>query len=544
MVIPAFLTHLSIGSPWAWSVIVGSLIREKGFVVSASLDWTLAQATFPLSLIFFFQGLSAALAGSWQMKAGTRASMALAGLLFGGGMIVGSAGIATHQLWLLYLGYGFMAGCGVGIAYTPPIQALIEWFPERKGLASGLTIGGFGSGAIILNPLFTYLSHKFQKLPEFVGSLDSVRTITKNGRLFVENSSDGLREVVMANASDLAKSQNNLVEGFYYVGTGSTGAASALAICGAMYTGLMLLSAFTMKRPLPGYKPAGVELNANIVQASNDNVHVNQVMKTPQYWFLATTFYCLATGGIGVFSVARPMMMEVFGSAMPSVVTASFASGFVLLLAAGNLVGRIAWAALSDKIGRRKTFFIFTLGSIPLYLSLPTLVSAVVTHSSLACLYGFIGCSVISISIMGGCYSLMPAYEADLFGAKYVGPIHGRFLLASSAAALAGPSLILALRKRSEMNAIRELLEKVSPEKFQEIFGVDMSHVAELIDAKTLTISKLMKMVPQGVQDPSPFIYDSTMYAMAGLMTMAAASHILVKKVDTKYLEKIEEPKK
>ena len=522
----------------------GSLIREKGFVVSASVDWTLAQATFPLSLIFFFQGISAALAGSWQMKVGTRASMAVAGLLFGGGMIVGSVGIATHQLWLLYLGYGFLAGCGVGVAYTPPIQALIEWFPDRKGLASGLTIGGFGSGAIILNPLFTYLSTKFQKLPEFVGTADSVKTITQNGRLFIESSGDGLREVVLAHASDLAKFQTNLAEGFYYVGTGSTGAASAIAICGAMYTGLMLLSAFTMKRPLPGYKPEGFEMSPQAVQVSNQNVTPSQVMKTPQYWFLATTFYCLATGGIGVFSVAKPMMMEVFGTAMPSVVTAAFASGFVLLLSAGNLIGRIAWAVLSDKIGRRKTFFLFTLGSVPLYLALPSLVGAVVTTASLGSLYGFIGCSVLSISIMGGCYSLMPAYEADLFGAKYVGPIHGKFLLASSAAALSGPALILALRKRSEMNAIRDLLEKVSPEKFKEIFGVDMSHVQEMIDAKTITINKLMRMVPEGVQDPSPFIYDSTMYAMAALMTVAAASHILVKRIDANYYEKIEEVKK
>ena len=514
-------------------------------MVSASLDWTLAQATFPLSLIFFFQGISAALMGSWQMKAGTRASMAMAGLLFGGGMVVGSVGIAYHQLWLLYLGYGFMAGCGVGIAYTPPIQALIEWFPDRKGLASGLTIGGFGSGAIILNPLFTYLSQKFQKLPEFAGSFESVKTITQNGRLFVEGSgADGLREVVLANAADLAKFKSNLLEGFYYVGTGSTGAASAIAICGVMYTGLMLCSAFTMKRPQPGYSPAGFVQTAQAAQASNLNVQVSQVMKTPQYWFLATTFYCLATGGIGVFSVAKPMMMEVFGSAMPAVVTASFASGFVLLLSAGNLVGRIVWAALSDKIGRRKTFFLFTLGSIPLYLGLPSLVAAVVTHSSVACLYGFIGCSVVAISIMGGCYSLMPAYEADLFGSKYVGPIHGRFLLASSAAALSGPALILALRKRDEMNAIRQLLEKVNPEKFKEIFGVDMSHASELIDAKTITISKLMKIVPEGIPDPSPFIYDSTMFAMAGLMTVAAASHIMVKKIDPKHYEKVDEGKK
>ena len=480
------------------------------------------------------------------MKVGTRASMAVAGLLFGGGMLVGSVGVATHQLWLLYLGYGFLSGCGVGIAYTPPLQALIEWFPDRKGLAGGLTIGGFGSGAIVLTPLFNYLSRQFAKLPEFAGTIDTVKTITKNGKLFIEQSGDGLREVVLAQTADLAKFHTNLVEGFYFVGTGNTGAASALAVCGVLYTSLMLCSAFLMKRPQPGYKPAGYQtLQTDIAKpALPQNVHANAVMKTPQYWFLATTFYCLATGGIGVFSVAKPMMMEVFGQCLPMVVTAGFASTFVLLLSSGNLVGRIAWAALSDKIGRRATFWIFTIGSIPLYLSLPTLVSAVVTHSSVTCLYAFVGCSVVSISIMGGCYSIIPAYEADLFGAKYVGPIHGKFLLASSAAALSGPSLLLALRKRSETNALQDLLEKVNPEKFKEFFGVDLSHASELIDAKTLTINKLMTIMPEGITNPSPFIYDSTMYAMAGLMSVAAASHFMVKKVDKKFYENVEEPKK
>lgn len=170
--------------------MTGSLVRDQGFVVASALDWTLSQATFPLSLIFFFQGISAALAGSWQMKVGTRFSMAVAGVLFGGGMLVGSIGVATHQLWLLYLGYGFMSGCGVGIGYTMPLQALIEWFPDRKGLAGGLTIGGFGSGAMILTPLFNSLSIRFQKMPEFAGSFDSIKTITKNGRMFIEQSGE------------------------------------------------------------------------------------------------------------------------------------------------------------------------------------------------------------------------------------------------------------------------------------------------------------------------------------------------------------------
>ena len=451
--------------------------------------------------------------------------------------------MATHQLWLLYLGYGVLSGCGVGIAYTPPLQALIEWFPDRRGLASGLTIGGFGSGAIAFAPISQYLIKNFERLPEFAGALGSIQTITQNGRLFVDNNGL-LREVVLANAADLAKiGGHNLLEGFYYVGTGATGVAPALAIMGLMYTSIMIASAFTIRRPLPGYKPAGWEPKpvAGTTTALAGNVHVNRVMNTPQYWLLAGTFCCLATGGIAVFSVAKPMMLDVFGSNLPKVVTASFASGFVLMLSAANLFGRILWALLSDKIGRRKTFFLFTAGSVPLYMLLPTLVSSVVTTGSIVSLYGFIACTVVSISIMGGCYAIIPAYEADLFGSKYVGPIHGRFLLASSVAALSGPSILLNLRNRAEVTAIQDLLAKCDAEKFRNLFGVDISQADTLIQAKTLTINKLMKLVPDGTVNPTPFLYDSTMYTMAALMTLAAASHYLVKPVNKKYFEVIEQ---
>ena len=467
--------------------------------------------------------------------------------MFGGGFLLGSLGVATHQLWLLYAGYGFMAGCALGIAYTPPLQVLIEWFPDRKGLASGLAVGGFGSGAILFTPFFQYLTQKFQKLPEYAGSFDSIKAITKEGRLYVEQAGGSLREVVLAQAGDLAKLQGAMDEGFYYIGTGNTGAAAALATCGVIYTTVMLGCSFLIKKPAPGYKPEGyiAPSASSLVPGANlpGNVHSNTVMKTPQYWFLVTSLYCLATGAFGIFSVAKPMMLEVFGNTMPTVVTATFAGTFVLLLSSGNLMGRILWAWLSDRIGRRKTFFIFTLGSFPLYLCLPSLVGGVVTYKSLACLYGFIGCTALSVSIMGGAFAIVPAYEADLFGSKYVGPIHGKFLLATSAAALSGPPLILALRKRSELNAINDLLSKIAPERFREFFGVDISQAQQLIETKTVTIGNLMALVPEGVSNPAPFLYDSTMYAMAGIMGVAAASHYLVRPVHKKYFE-IEENKK
>jgi MFS family permease len=234
MVVPAFLTHLSIGSPYGWSVLASTLVREQGFVISAAGDWTLSAATFPLSLIFATQGLVAGLVGGWQIKNGVRASIALASTFFGGGFLIGSLGIYTGQLWLLYLGYGVLGGCGIGLAYTPPLQALIDWFPDKKGLASGLALAGFGSGALLFTPLVQKLMSYFSKMPEYLGPAGTVETFLEGGKLFARTI-NGVKEVVLANASDIAKLPYHMAEGLYVVGSGSTGAAAALAVCGGIY---------------------------------------------------------------------------------------------------------------------------------------------------------------------------------------------------------------------------------------------------------------------------------------------------------------------
>lgn len=538
IVVPAFLTHMCIGSPWAWSAVSGTLAREYGFVTSAAADWSLSETTFPLSLVFGMQGISAAFAGKWQMKVGARLAMTVAGMCFGGGLMLGGMGIAMHNLWLIYLGYGILAGVGVGVAYTPPLQCLISWFPDRKGLASGMTIAGFGSGALLFAPLSGFLMQKFAVMPTFVGPVSQVSTVSEQGKLFTKIGSE-LKEVVIANKAELAALPYKLQEGVYLVGSGSTGAAQTLGVCGAMYLCLMVGAAFAIRKPAAGYLPAGYTPPAdNAAGGASHNVNVDTVMKTPQFWALASMFFFVATGGIGLFSVAKPMMTEVFSGSLPTLVTASFATTYVLMLSAGNLFGRLGWAAFSDKFGRRTTFHLFTVGSVPLYIAVPFCVSALVADPSTLPLYVFCVSTVLAISFMGGTYAILPAYEADLFGAKYVGPIHGRFLLASTAAALTGPSLLLTLRSRSANTAIQDLLSKTDPVKFQQTFKVPISEAQQLIETKTVTIPKLMQMVPAGTPNPTPFIYDTTMYTMAGFMAIAAVCHVMVKPVDAKFFEK------
>jgi MFS family permease len=152
---------------------------------------------------------------------------------------------------------------------------------------------------------------------------------------------------------------------------------------------------------------------------------------------------------------------QVFSGLLPSLVTAQFASQYLLMLSAANLGGRLVWAGVSDAIGRRNTFHIFTLGSIPMYLLIPTIVDSVIQSSSSVPLAMFIGSTCFCVSVMGGTYAILPPYESDLFGTKFVGANHGRMLLYSSAAALAGPNILMYLRSMSEKTAINDLLSKV-----------------------------------------------------------------------------------
>ncbi|CAN0032116.1 unnamed protein product, partial [Phaeothamnion confervicola] len=315
---------------------------------------------------------------------------------FGGGLLVGAAGIYTHSLPLLYLGYGVLGGCGVGLAYTPPLQALIAWFPDKKGLASGLTLAGFGSGALLFTPAVNKLMAKFAEMPEYLGKADQVTTVLRDGKLFAESAGGALREVVMAAPADVAKLSYDLADGIYVVGSGDTGAAAALGACGVAYGVAMLASAFMIRTAPPGYKPAGWKPPAAAAGApagpsATHAVSPNVVLQTPQFYMLGTMFFVMASGGISLMSVAKPMMSEVFSSTLPTLVTAGFASQYVQMLAAANLGGRLGWAAFSDRFGRRATFHMFTIGSIPLYASIPWAIEQVCLTGATAPLYLFIG---------------------------------------------------------------------------------------------------------------------------------------------------------
>eukprot|EP00092_Neocalanus_flemingeri_P018387 GFUD01019899.1.p1 GENE.GFUD01019899.1~~GFUD01019899.1.p1 ORF type:complete len:604 (+),score=138.00 GFUD01019899.1:68-1879(+) len=536
MFVPAALTHISLGSPYGWSAISAALSREHGFVVSAASDWSLELATYPMAIIMACGGISATLVGRWQGKVGCRRAMATGGILFSSGLVLTAAGVMNHWLPLVYAG-NLLSGLGYGCAYTPPIQALITWFPDRRGLASGVVIGGSGSGALFFMPAISNMCIKFGSLPTYLGS--SLDIVVENGRQF-RKVGDQLQEVVYATAADLAKlPYDGLMEGFYVVGSGNTGVTASLATIGAIYGVTILAASLIIKQPHKDYIPEGYTPPQS---ASGANVHVDNVFKTPQFWLLCSTATLLATGGAGLMSVAKPMIQNIFTGSMPLLVTPAFASSYILALAAGNLGGRIGWGTVSDKIGRWNTFQSMTLVAVPMFASIPFLITQCIANPSspMAPYYlaAYCGSTMGALSVMGGVWAVLPAYEADLYGAKYVGAIHGKLLFFSAGSPILGPTILLNLTKMAESNAIKDLLSKVDSDVFMSKFGAPVCDAQTLIEAKTLTISNLMTIMPPGTIDPSPFLYNNAMYTMAGLASVASVLHFMVKPVDKKYFDK------
>ncbi len=530
--------HLCIGSVYAWSIFNPPLVKQMGVVASAADDWTLSSVVWIFSTAIVFLGLAAALGGKWLEEVGPRMVGVLAAFCWGGGFLIGGLGIAWHQLWLVYLGYGVIGGCGLGLAYVSPVSTLIRWFPDRRGMATGMAIMGFGGGAMIGAPLKTWLLSVFYEAPQYLGKVTDVTLITEAGRRFVEVSGQQV-EVVVATAADMAKAAVTGPEGVYVVGTGDTGVASVFLTLGVVYFIVMIIAAFAYRVPPEGWVPEGWTPPCEVKSAkkiiSDSHVHIDQALKTPQFYRLWLVLCLNVTAGIGVIGVAKTMMTEIFGSTLPGIVDAGFAATYVLMISVFNMVGRFFWASTSDYIGRKNTYHCFFLLGVLLYLSIPFVANQVSTAPSTMWLMLFYGATMIIFTMYGGGFATIPAYLADIFGTLHVGGIHGRLLTAWSTAGVLGPFAITYLRQQSLDDALNTLAVKVDPAVFLQTFGAGIDQLQTLIATKTVTIGKLMAIVPEGTVDPTPSLYNSTMYAMAGLLVVAFFANMGLKHVEDKH---------
>ena len=529
--------HLCIGSVYAWSIYNPPLIKIFGVVTSAADDWNLRQVVWVFTVAIVFLGLSAAIAGRWLEKVGPRMVGTVAACCWGGGYLVGSAGILTHQLWLLYLGYGVIGGCGLGLGYVSPVSTLIRWFPDRRGMAAGMAIMGFGGGAMIGAPMKEYFLKLFYRAPEYLGPTDAVALVTEGGRRFAEMSGV-LREVVVAGAADVRLMTVPGPEGVYVVGTGATGVAETFIAIGIIYLLVMLLASFSYRLPAPGWRPAGWQPPTEKDQhhlISRHDVDIDQALKTPQFYQLWIVLCLNVTAGIGVLGVAKTMITEIFGTTLPQVVDTAFAATYVVMISVFNMIGRFFWASSSDVIGRRNTYWIFFVLGILLYLSIPFTAQQVSANPRVVWLVYFYAATMIIFTMYGGGFATIPAYLADIFGTRYVGGIHGRLLTAWSTAGVLGPLAITSLRESSVNRAIEDLMSKIGADTFAAHFGAPVTQLDVLIEQKTVTIARLMEIAPPGTVDPTSSLYNTTMLLMAALLAVALVSNALMRPVDTRH---------
>ena len=314
MVPPAALcVHLCIGQAYAFSVFNLPMTKLIGISESAPEDWKLTELGWIFSIAIFALGFSAAVFGRWVEEHGPRRAMFTAAACWSGGFVISALGVYVHNLWLIYLGYGVIGGCGLGIGYISPVSTLIKWFPDRPGMATGMAIMGFGGGALIASPLSVWLMSQFST-PTHVG------------------------------------------------------VAETFLVLGVIYFCFMTVGAVIVRVPPPGWTPEGYVAPAQPKKlVTRNDVFVYQALKTPQFWLIWWVLCLNVTAGIGVLGQASAMSQEMF----PGRVTPMAAAGFVGLMSLFNMGGRFFWASMSDYIGRKSTYFCFFILGTMLYAIVP-----------------------------------------------------------------------------------------------------------------------------------------------------------------------------
>ena len=525
---------------YAWSNFNPALVKVRGVVAPAVGDWSLGDVVWVFTVAIVSLGLAAAFAGRWLERVGPRVVGSIAAVCWGGGFLIGSLGIWLHQLWILYLGYGVIGGVGLGLGYVSPVSTLIKWFPDRRGMAAGMAIMGFGGGAIIGAPFNDFLIDRFYRTPRYLGLQEAVQPVLIDGRLYARTDS-GKQLVTVVSPEEAARLPVRSEPGVYVVGTGSAGVAETFFVLGIAYFLVMLVASFSYRIPADDWKPPGWTAATTTTSArrmiSLGTVDVHRAVQTPQFYLLWIVLCLNVTAGLGVLGVAKTMMTEIFGSTLPQVVTPRFAGGFVLAIGVFNMLGRFFWASASDVLGRQRTYTVYFLLGIPLYLSLPYFAGQQSTNPSVVWLVWFYVATMLIFTMYGGGFATIPAYLADLFGTKYVGGIHGRLLTAWSTAGVLGPWAITSLRESSLQSALQTLARQVDPRIFTETFGGSPEQLDALVASKTVTLSRLMSIAPTGTVNPSATLYNSTMYLMAGLLAVALVANAFVRPVDSRHYE-------
>jgi MFS family permease len=309
----ALCVHLCIGQAYAFSVFNLPMTKLLGITASTPDDWTIPQLGWIFTIGIVMLGLSAAFLGRWVEEGGPRRAMFTAACCFGSGFLISALGVYIHNIWVVYFGYGFVGGFGLGLGYISPVSTLIKWFPDRPGMATGMAIMGFGGAAFIASPLSVWLMAQFST-PTHVGVMET------------------------------------------------------FVVLGVVYFFFMCMGGVIVRVPAPGWKPEGWSAPAHAGKLiTTNNVYVYEALKTPQFWCIWIVLCMNVSAGIGVLGQASAMIQEMF----PGKVSVTAAAGFVGLMSLFNMGGRFFWASMSDYLGRKNTYFVFFVLGVACYVSVP-----------------------------------------------------------------------------------------------------------------------------------------------------------------------------
>ena len=358
-----FLMQMALGAVYAWSVFRIPLAKQ--------FHWSISDVTLTFTICVFVLGVAAFFGGLWLNKKGPRVVVLTGGFLYGLGVFLAS--FSADKLWWLYLSYGLIGGIGLGFGYIVPVAVLVKWFPDKRGLITGIAVGGFGAGALVTAPVATRLIQ-------------------------------------------------------------SVGVLQTFAYLGIAYLIVTMATGSLMKNPQEGWKPEGWSPSATQSrQRAAKDYSLGDALKTWQWWALWLLLFLNTSAGISLISQESPMFQEI------AKVSAIIAAGMVGIVSIGNAVGRIFWAWTSDALTRRWTFVVMFLVQVGLFWMLPGIASVPVLTTV----------SFIILMCYGGGFGTMPAFAADYFGSKNVGPIYGLMLTAWGSASAFGPLLIAHLRQTS-----------------------------------------------------------------------------------------------
>jgi OFA family oxalate/formate antiporter-like MFS transporter len=350
-----------LGTVYAWSVFVKPVMADQG--------WTKEAVAVVFMIIIGMIGVAAAFGGILVDKKGPKFVATLGAILYGSGVLLGGVALNMGNIWILYLGYGVIGGIGNGLCYVVPIATLIRWFPDKRGLITGLAVMGFGLGAFFIGKI----------VPGLI---------------------------------------NNM------------GVANTFFVLGVVYLVGNVLAALLLRNPPAGWLPAGFTTGASTVSAA-DSFSWDEARKAPQWYMIWLMLFLNVTAGMGLLSKLSPMAQDVIKLAQGIDDPAKLAvlGGGVLATASiFNGLGRLFWAAVSDKIGRKNVFLIMFATQAALYFYLPQ-VSSVLIFTVVACYL---------LACLGGGFAVMPAFAADSFGPTYIGKVYGFVLTAWGAAGVTG----------------------------------------------------------------------------------------------------------